>query len=172
MMKAATPVMIAQGSGRIINMISLGAEIGFPYSASYSASKFALAGYSEALRMELKPTGVTVSLISPAGVNTGTLDIAVTRAAGTGTHPIFGKTSEAIVLNLRTPDPKAQSPMLSVAQAVESVIKAKNPKLLYRVGFFSKLLSYFKRNWSQSGFENFFMGTYGNGHLPTKPTKA
>lgn len=68
--RAVLPQMIAQGGGRIVNIGSMFGSIGFPLFAAYSASKFALRGFSQALRRELAGTGVGVSYVSPRAVKT------------------------------------------------------------------------------------------------------
>ncbi|MDD4880831.1 MAG: SDR family oxidoreductase [Gallionellaceae bacterium] len=68
--RAVLPGMLERGRGRIVNVGSMFGSIGFPYFAAYSASKFALRGYSQALRRELAGTGVGVSYVSPRAVNT------------------------------------------------------------------------------------------------------
>lgn len=67
---AVLPKLIAQGAGRIVNIGSMFGSIGFPGFAVYSASKFALRGFSQALRRELTGTGVGVTYISPRAVKT------------------------------------------------------------------------------------------------------
>lgn len=64
------PAMIETGAGKIVNVGSTFGSIAFACFASYSASKFALRGFSEALRRELKGTGVSVSYIAPRAVKT------------------------------------------------------------------------------------------------------
>jgi short-subunit dehydrogenase len=64
------PGMIREGQGHIVNIASIAGRIGAPFEAAYSASKFALVGYSEALAIELAGTGVTISLIDPGPVAT------------------------------------------------------------------------------------------------------
>lgn len=68
--RAALPAMIAQGSGRIVNVGSVYGSIGFAYFSAYSAAKFGLRGFSEALRRELAGTGVGVTYVAPRGVRT------------------------------------------------------------------------------------------------------
>ena len=63
-----------QGSGHIINIGSLGGIVPMPYSSVYSATKFALRGFTLSLSEELKRTGIDVSLISPGSVLTKMLD--------------------------------------------------------------------------------------------------
>jgi uncharacterized protein len=65
------PGMLRRGRGSIVNVASIAGRIGAPFEAAYSASKFALVGYTEALAIELAGTGVTVSLVQPGPVDTG-----------------------------------------------------------------------------------------------------
>jgi short-subunit dehydrogenase len=64
------PVMIRQRSGSIINMCSISGLVGTPTYTIYSASKHAVHGFSEALRREVEPWGIHVSLLYPGGVKT------------------------------------------------------------------------------------------------------
>lgn len=64
------PDLIRQGHGRVVNIGSTFGSIGFAWFAAYSSSKFALRGFSEALRRELDGTGVGVSYIAPRAVKT------------------------------------------------------------------------------------------------------
>jgi NAD(P)-dependent dehydrogenase (short-subunit alcohol dehydrogenase family) len=65
MIQAVLPVMRKQVGGTIINTSSIGGLMGLPYQGFYSASKYAVEGLSEALRMELKPFNIKVVLIQP-----------------------------------------------------------------------------------------------------------
>lgn len=65
------PSMIAHHSGHIVNISSVAGKIGTLNMAAYSASKFAMNGWSESLYHELKPLGVKVSLVCPGPVHTG-----------------------------------------------------------------------------------------------------
>ena len=64
------PQMIERRHGRIVNVGSMFGSIGFPCFAAYSASKFALRGFSQALRRELSGTGIGVTYVSPRAVKT------------------------------------------------------------------------------------------------------
>jgi short-subunit dehydrogenase len=70
LIRYALPSMIEQGRGRIVNIGSMFGSIGFPCFAAYSASKFAMRGFSQGLRRELAGSGVGVSYISPRAVKT------------------------------------------------------------------------------------------------------
>ncbi|MFQ6615104.1 MAG: SDR family NAD(P)-dependent oxidoreductase, partial [Fidelibacterota bacterium] len=65
------PYLRDQGHGRIILIGSIGGRIGLPFQGMYSATKFALEGYAEALSMEVKEWGVEVLLVEPGDFATG-----------------------------------------------------------------------------------------------------
>ena len=67
---AALP-SLRQGGGRIVLMSSIGGVLGIPFQAFYSASKFALEGFGEALAYEVEPFGVHVTLVEPGNFATG-----------------------------------------------------------------------------------------------------
>ena len=64
------PAMRKQGFGKILCISSIGGLIGLPYQGAYSASKFAMEGFCDALRLELLKSGVSVSLIEPGDFST------------------------------------------------------------------------------------------------------
>jgi short-subunit dehydrogenase len=68
--RQALPVMIKQRAGHIINMCSMAGLVATPTYTIYAASKHAVHGFSEALRREVKPWGIHVSMIYPGGVKT------------------------------------------------------------------------------------------------------
>jgi short-subunit dehydrogenase len=69
--EAVRPAMQARGAGRIVNVASIGGKIAVPHLLPYSASKFALVGYSEGLRAELARFGIVVTTIVPGLMRTG-----------------------------------------------------------------------------------------------------
>ncbi|MGH1361906.1 MAG: SDR family oxidoreductase [Calditrichia bacterium] len=71
--RAALPGMRAQGSGLFINISSVMGRVVLPFASPYTATKFALEGFSESLRYELAPIGVDVTIIEPGGFGTGFL---------------------------------------------------------------------------------------------------
>jgi short-subunit dehydrogenase len=71
MVLAATPYMRRQGEGRIVNISSIGGKIAVPHMAPYCASKFALTGLSDALRVELLRENIVVTTVCPGLMRTG-----------------------------------------------------------------------------------------------------
>lgn len=68
--KTVLPWMRKQNQGKIINISSISGKVGFPGLSPYVASKYALEGWSESLRLEMKPFGVEVVLIEPGSYRT------------------------------------------------------------------------------------------------------
>lgn len=68
--KRVLPAMRAKKSGLIINLSSVMGRVVIPFATAYTTSKYAVEGYSESLRYELKPLGIDVSVIEPGGFGT------------------------------------------------------------------------------------------------------
>jgi NAD(P)-dependent dehydrogenase (short-subunit alcohol dehydrogenase family) len=79
--RAFAPAMRARGSGRVINISSVLGRVTFPGTGVYAASKFAIESLSDALRLELAPFGVSVSVVEPGVVNTALTEEATSAAA-------------------------------------------------------------------------------------------
>lgn len=82
MARAVLPGMRASRSGRIINVSSIAGRLGYPLFGWYCASKHALEGLSDALRLEARPFGIGVVLVEPGPVGTEFFDV----ARGRGQH--------------------------------------------------------------------------------------
>lgn len=72
---ALLPKMLGRGSGTIVNVSSVAGRLGNANEAAYSASKFALCGWSEAIAVDLWGTGVTVRLVNPGPIDTEIWDL-------------------------------------------------------------------------------------------------
>ena len=71
LLNLVVPVMRSQHHGHIICVSSIGGLMGLPYQGMYSASKFAIEGYCEALRLEVRQFGIHVTVINPGDFSTG-----------------------------------------------------------------------------------------------------
>lgn len=78
------PVLLEQGEGHIVNTASVGGFLAYPQMAIYCATKFAVIGYSDALRMELAPKGIGVSVLCPGKVRTNLAEADRLRPIGLG----------------------------------------------------------------------------------------
>ena len=128
---AVLPTMRAQGSGRIVLMSSIGGQIAIPFQAFYSASKFALEGYGEALAYEVAPFGVQVTLVQPGNFATG-FTAARSTVASAPDDPYASAATNAIAQMAR--DEAGGAPPDAVAAAVTKVLAAARPARRVSVG--------------------------------------
>jgi len=130
MVNAVLPAMRKAGAGKIINVGSLAGITAIPFGAFYTASKFALEGYSEALWHELRPLGINVTLIEPGFVHTPIGE--KTQIAAKPLSAYDGVRQRATAALGRqvehgiAPD--------AVAKTVLRAVQSRSPSLRYRVG--------------------------------------
>jgi short-subunit dehydrogenase len=151
MIQAILPAMRAQRRGAIINISSLGGLAGLPYLTAYTASKFALEGYSEALRLELLPLGIYVSLVEPGGARTNSLDRSQQRAALH--HPAYADATDQFMAKLRADQERNGLNPERVAHQIAAIASARRPRLRYVVGSQARLVTTLKRFLPQAWYE-------------------
>jgi short-subunit dehydrogenase len=106
--KAVAPGMVERGRGHIVNVASAVGRIAVADGATYSASKFAAVGFSEATRAELKPQGVDVSVVLPTVVQT---DLAAGVPTARGVKSVTAEeVAEVIATAIRTGHPELWVP--------------------------------------------------------------
>lgn len=118
------PAMRASGGGRIVLVSSIGGLIAIPFQAFYTASKFALEGFGEALAYEVAPFGVQVTLVEPGNISTDFTGSRRTAAAATG--PLYGP-AFAKALGVMERDEINGAPAATVATAVRRVLESPRP---------------------------------------------
>jgi NAD(P)-dependent dehydrogenase (short-subunit alcohol dehydrogenase family) len=92
--KAVAPGMVGRGRGHVVNVASAVGRVAVPHGATYSASKFAVVGFSEAIRQELAPQGVEVTVVLPTVVQT---ELAAGVPAARGIKPVTADDVAAVV---------------------------------------------------------------------------
>jgi len=134
MTKAVLPIMRRQRSGHIIQVSSVAGRLSAPLLSSYSASKFALEGWSEALRVEVHSLGIRVVLIEPGDYDTDiwTRNVVIGKQAQHPSSPNRER-SQRFVEFIKSRAPKRRDPR-EVAQLIVRVAKEPNPKLRYVIG--------------------------------------
>jgi NAD(P)-dependent dehydrogenase (short-subunit alcohol dehydrogenase family) len=155
--KAALPTMRRQRSGHIIMVSSIAGLHGSVTVSSYSASKHALEGWSESLRLEINALGIKVVLVEPGAFQT---DI-WTRGAVMGENSTK-ETSPNIQRSLRMRDRVQALPKrdpIEVARLIATIAQDPNPKLRYLVGRDAKIQLALKRilpwKWHEKLVANF-----------------
>ena len=142
----AIVIMKKQGFGQIINIGSLGGIVPMPYSAVYSATKFALRGFTFSIAEELKGTGVNISLITTGSVTTKMLEYEARNkdsAISFTSRPISSiKVANAVIKVIYKPKVELLIPM---SQGILSKLLVFSPKLfsglykfLHRIGISAK----------------------------------
>jgi len=159
--RAALPILRRQGAGLIVNVSSLGGLVGLPFQGLYSASKFAVEGMTEVLRMEVRPFGVRVALIEPGDFRTGFTAqrrkvLAAQRDSAYAER--FGK-----ALAVMERDETHGADPLAVARLLERIINTRSPRPRYKVGGFLQTLSVglLRKILPQKVFEYLLMASYG-----------
>lgn len=135
MTRTVVPHMRQQGSGRIINIGSVLGFLPMPYMALYSATKHAVAAYSEALDHELRTLGIRVSVVEPAYINSpfdanqmqADAPLGIYRAIGEGIE----KRVKEVLLTADGPE--------VVAKMVVQAAQANSPKLHYTPGLAKRM---------------------------------
>ena len=159
MVRAVLPHMRTQGGGgRIVNISSLGGRVGLPMNSAYAASKFALEGFSESLRLELLPHQIFVSVVVPGAVATDTLDTSI-REVRVPASP-YSERRAAMVRRLRDEGAKSSVTPVDVAGAVERIIAADAPPLTCSVGAQATWVQRMKALLPQRTFERFMRKTF------------
>ena len=130
------PSMRKQGSGRIVNTSSVAGKTVLYFGGWYHVSKYSVEALSDALRMELKPFGIDVSMIEPGGIQTNWGLIAADHLAESSK----GTSYEAEGLREAETMRKAYSMRLLskpavVARAISRAVNSRRPRARYRIGF-------------------------------------
>jgi NAD(P)-dependent dehydrogenase (short-subunit alcohol dehydrogenase family) len=143
MTKAVLPVMRKQGSGHIIQVSSIGGLSGAISVSSYSASKHALEGWSESLRLEVNSLGIKVVLVEPGAFDTGvwTRGAVMGREAIKPSSPNFQRSlrMRSVIEKIPKADP------IEVARTITAIAQDPSPKLRYLVGRDAKIQLAIKR---------------------------
>lgn len=133
------PTMRAQKSGRIINISSIGGKIGEPHGAWYHATKFAVEGLSDSLRMELKQFGIDVVIIQPGVIDTSWNTIARENLLKISGSSAYKTLATKHVNLLKNAGEKGSKPIV-IAKTIVRASTAKHPKTRYVTGSGAKLI--------------------------------
>jgi short-subunit dehydrogenase len=150
------PIMRRQKNGRIVNVSSIGGIIGYPFSAAYCSTKFALEGLSESLSYELDQFGIKVILIEPALVISD-FHNNVKMAAKKGDNPDdspYTQMMQKLFAEYKQVQEQYQIPAEEVAKVILSAAILDNPDRRYRVGKYSEMMTEAKMTMSDRECHN------------------
>ncbi len=154
---AILPVMRNQGYGKIIALSSIGGLMGLPFQGFYSASKFAIEGYCEALRLEVKAFGIKVIVIRPGDFATG---FTASRQKVENPKALETYKTYAESMGKIEHDENGGLKPIVLARKIRKIVKAKNPKSGYVIATFEQRLSVFLKRILPAKLFGIILGSY------------
>lgn len=149
------PAMRERGRGTIINVSSMGGKIYTPLGAWYHATKHALEGWSDALRLELKPFGVNVVVIEPGIIATEFGDVMTQPMLDRSGDGPYGKLARAIATSTA---PMSQPAV--VAKAITRAVQARRPKTRYVAGNLARPLMFVRKYLGDRVYDRLIMSQF------------
>jgi NAD(P)-dependent dehydrogenase (short-subunit alcohol dehydrogenase family) len=148
------PTMRAQRSGRIVNISSVGGKLGEPFGSWYHATKFAVEGLSDSLRMELRQFGIDVVVIQPGAIVSEWNRIAregLIKFSGDGG---YRDSAHAYAKFMKSADEgRLPSPPSVVAKTIVKAVQARSPRTRYATGGGAKPVLFLRRMLSDRAFD-------------------
>jgi NAD(P)-dependent dehydrogenase (short-subunit alcohol dehydrogenase family) len=162
LVQLVTPHMRAQKSGRIINISSIGGKFYEPFGAWYHATKFAVEGFSDSLRMELRPFGIKVVLIEPGPIRTEWNEIArdsLLERSGGGAYADWARKAHGVME--RFDEPSRASTPEEVADKIVKAATVSRPAARYPVGRGARMITTSRDLLPDRVFDEVVSRTYG-----------
>lgn len=156
--RAVLPAMRQQRSGYIVNIGSIGGLIAIPYQSMYSASKFALEGMSEALRMEVHSFGVNVVLVEPGDHKTSITHNRQTTELDE-TQNAYRSSFNAAITKTAHDEQGGPGPE-RIARLVHRIVNQPSPRLRYTVGPLPQRLAVWLKRLGPYRLMEFILRTY------------
>lgn len=139
------PYMRKQKSGKIINISSISGKVGFPGLSPYVSSKYALEGWSESLRLEVKPFGIDVALLEPGSYNTNIWEVGKQLAENqSDTTSPYKEYMDKIQKHINNGNDTLGNPM-DVANKIVEIAEARRTTLRYPIGKGIKFMIFAKK---------------------------
>jgi short-subunit dehydrogenase len=138
--QAVLPIMRKQGGGTIINFGSIGGLMGLPFQAFYSASKFAIEGFSEALRMEVKQFNINIVVINPGDFHTSNSSNRRSFLAPSDENDPYNAQFTKTLSIIENDESKGWSPE-TLAKKMVQIVECRKPKQRYIISSFEQKLA-------------------------------
>ena len=135
------PTMRTQGGGRIINIASVVGKAPLQFGGWYNVSKFAVEGFSDSLRMDLRPFGIDVVTIEPGSIQTEWGGIAADNLAASCEGGVYEEGAQNMAALMRFFFSKNWSSRpAAVTKAIVKAVNRRHPRVRYRPGRFAHLV--------------------------------
>jgi NAD(P)-dependent dehydrogenase (short-subunit alcohol dehydrogenase family) len=151
----ALPAMRRKGAGTIINISSMGGKIYTPLGSWYHATKHAVEGWSDCLRIELAPFGIHVVIIQPGAIATEWGKVMLDPMLKRSGHGPYQALAQAMAKAMRSSYGKegSASPPSVVADAILQAVRASRPKTRYVMGKLAKPLMFVRKYFGDRIFD-------------------
>ena len=156
MIQLVLPTFREQQAGRIINIWSIGGTLGEPHGAWYHATKFAVEGLSDSIRMELAQFGIDVVVIQPGAIQTEWSGIARARLAQISANGPYGELAEKHAAMLERFDSRGSTPEV-VSRIALQACTTRRPKTRYRVGQAAHAMAWLRRLLPDRSFDRLML---------------
>jgi len=143
--KKVLPYMREQGGGMIINLSSIGGLMGLPFQGFYSAAKFAIEGFSEALRMEVAKFNIKIVVINPGDFHTNNSANRRKFLSPSGENDPYKDLFERSLEVIEKDEANGRDP-LSLAQKLVKIVEKNNPRQRYIIASFDQKLAVFLKH--------------------------
>jgi short-subunit dehydrogenase len=154
----ALPYMREQGAGKIVNISSMGGKIYTPLGSWYHATKHALEGWSDCLRLEVSSFGIDVIIVEPGAIETEFGDVLVgpmlERSGESDYSDLAQKVAKATTASYEA---GAGSPPSLIADVIAKAITARRPKTRYVAGKYARPVIALRRLVSDRTFDRLMM---------------
>ena len=151
----ALPAMRKKGAGMVINISSMGGKIYTPLGSWYHATKHAVEGWSDCLRIELAPFGIHVVIIEPGAIATEWSDVMLDPMLKRSGQGPYRAMANGMAKAMRSSYGKAgaASPPSVVADAILQAVRARRPKTRYVMGKMATPLLFIRKYFSDRFFD-------------------
>lgn len=158
------PTMRAKGAGKIINISSIGGKIYSPLGSWYHATKHALEGWSDALRLEVSPFGIDVIIVEPGLIETEFGDVMsgpMLERSGASVYAPLAKAMAAATEHSYANG--VGSPPTLIADVIHRAVRARKPRTRYAAGKYARTLLWCRRWLSDRMFDRIIAATTKSG---------
>ncbi len=153
------PHMRKQKSGLIINTSSMGGKIYTPLGAWYHATKHAIEGWSDCLRLEVKDFGINVVILEPGLIETGFAKGVENNFPMESVNGPYKKIVQSLLKSSTSKTMTGSSPTV-IADTVKKIVNAKKPKTRYLVGRMAKPLVYIRKLFGDRIYDKIVMSQF------------
>ena len=160
MTQLVLPLMRKQHSGKIINIASIGGKITTPFGGWYHASKFAVEGFSDSLRNEVKHCGIDVVIIEPGGVKTEGISIAMNHLRRHTSSPSYIELAQK-THKLYTGTINSKLDPSAVGNRIANIVSTNKPKSRYTIGHL-RIIVFARRFMSDRMYDRLMMSMLKN----------